>query len=254
MFVLPFTVLQKKAEATARQWLKGRSMLAPSGLAKALVAEPQGIYVPVYLYNAVAYSTYSAQIGENYLETETYTDSEGNVRTRTVTRTEWHHLSGRRAEYAADIVVTASRGLPNAELEAIEPFDLGRLRRYHPALVSGWVVETPSFAPEACVGTAGHEATERIANSLAGFLPGDEQRGGQVSSQLQAACADLLLAPVWVLSARYAEDKPPVRILVNGQTGKLWGDAPLSTLKITLLVVAVIAVLGAMAWVLWLGK
>ncbi|HET6613425.1 MAG TPA: hypothetical protein VFG83_15615 [Kofleriaceae bacterium] len=254
LFVLPFTVVRETAELTARRWLKGRSMWAPSGLAKALIAKPQGIYVPAYLYNAIAYSTYSARIGEEYLDTETYTDSEGNHHTRTVTRTEWHSLTGRRAEYAADIVVTASRGLPNDELQAIEPFNFGLLRRYDPALVSGWVTEAPSFAPHECVSTAGREATERIANSLAGFLPGDKHSDGQVSSQLAEAAAELLLAPVWVMSARYAKDKPPVRILVNGQTGKVAGHAPISWLKVTLTILLLAAFLGAMAWFLWLSR
>jgi len=71
-------------------------------------------------------------------------------RTRTVTKTEWRSLSGERAEYVTDRVVTASRGLPNRDLEAIEPFDLRALGRYEPALLSGWLAEEPSLSASAC--------------------------------------------------------------------------------------------------------
>ena len=54
-----------------------------------LALRRQGIYVPAYLYSAVARSAYTAQIGEDYTETETYTDSDGKTQTRTVTRTDW---------------------------------------------------------------------------------------------------------------------------------------------------------------------
>ena len=45
---------------------------------------------------------------------------------------------------------------------------------------------------------------------------------------------DLVLLPIWTYAVRYAEDRPPIQILVNGQTGRVVGDKPLSTWKIGL--------------------
>ena len=56
--------------------------------------------------------------------------------------------------------------------------------------------------------------------------------------------ADLVLLPLWVFTLRYHPDREPVRLLINGQTGKASGKVPLSAPKITL---AVLLVLGLVA-------
>ncbi|RYE95025.1 MAG: hypothetical protein EOO75_00370, partial [Myxococcales bacterium] len=118
----------------------------------------QGVYVPAYLYAAAAHSTYQVSIGEDYTETEHYTETnakgETEQKTRTVTRTEWCPLAGQHASYVMDVLVTASRGLRNDELEAIEPFDLRQMRRHDDALVAGWMAETPTVSLEQCLQTA----------------------------------------------------------------------------------------------------
>ena len=68
-----------------------------------------------------------------------------------MTKTEWSSLHGRHTEYVPDVIVTASSGLPNDELEQIEPFDLRALRRYDDAIVAGWISEDPSLPQEQCL-------------------------------------------------------------------------------------------------------
>jgi hypothetical protein len=51
-----------------------------------------------------------------------------------------------------------------------------------------------------------------------------------------------------VLAVRYRADKPPVRLVVNGQTGKLFGKAPLSWPKIAITVLFVIAAISGVVW------
>src|SRR5262249_3151292 len=136
-FTLGFLMTKEHATQAVRLWLKSRSVFAASGLPTASIDSIRGIYVPAYLCTAVPKSEYAATIGDNYAEPENYTttDAQGNTRTetRSVTRTEWRELRGVHAGYVMDILVTASRGINNAELEAVEPFDLRALRRYTPA-------------------------------------------------------------------------------------------------------------------------
>ena len=58
------------------------------------------------------------------------------------------------------------------------------------------------------------------------------------------------MLPVWVLAIRYAKDKPLVRLVINGQTGKLWGRSPLSWPKIVASILFAIAVIVAISLVL----
>ena len=256
-FVIGFTVVRERAEQAVQRWVRSRGLFAHGGLKRATVEKVRGVYLPAYLYGAVADSDYTAEIGENYQVTETYTTTDANgkvvTRTRTVTKTEWRELSGEHTCYIVDVLVTASRGIPNDELEAVEPFDLRALRRYSPAVLSGWIAEEPSRSKEECFSMAHDECVEHTGRELASFMPGDHHRDLRYRTTLRSEVIDLVLLPLWVFAARYHENRDPVRILVNGQTGEVHGRVPLSPLKITLFVLLVVAAI-AVVYLLATGR
>jgi hypothetical protein len=244
LFALGFSLTHRAAGERVRGWLRSRHPWTHSGLKRASLQDVRGVYVPAWLYSARAESAYSASIGEDYTETETYTTTENGktvTKTRTVTKTEWRSLSGQHAEYVPDVLVTASRGLPSVEFEALEPFDLRALARFTPALVAGWVAEEPSLGREPCLAQAREEAVALVGRRLEAFLPGDSHRDLRHQTRLHEESLEVCLVPVWVLAARYAPDKPPLRVVVNGQSGAVYGQAPVSWVKVALTVLAVLA-------------
>jgi hypothetical protein len=255
-FVVGFIIDQARALKAVRRWIRSRGLFAHSGLKKATIAKTRAVYLPTYLYGGVAKTAYEADIGEYYWETETYTttDSEGNTvtRTRTVRRTEWRNLRGRHETYVLDVVVTASNGITNEQLASVEPFDLRSLRRYTPAVLSGWIAEEPSLGQEACLQMARAESIELIGAQLSDFMPGDTYSDLRYSTDMHDEVIDLVLLPVWVFAARFAPDKPPVRIILNGQTGKISGRVPRSWKKIVGTVI-IAAAIGVLAYLLISG-
>ena len=244
-FAAGFTVDRARATEAIRSWLRGK-WLAPSGLRRGAAERVQGIYLPAYLYSAVVDIEYSATIGEAYERTKIDPSSK---RLRRVREIEYRDLAGRHASYVTDTVVTASRGLPNAELEAIEPFDLAALVGYTPALLSGWIAEEPSLAREDCLRLAREEVRQRAVGTIEGFLPGDTHRGTSCRTTLRDESADLILLPVWVFALRYHPRKPPVRLVVNGHTAKVWGATPLSWSKLAVIAAAIAALAGLLVLV-----
>lgn len=255
-FVMPFVVAKDAAVAAMNQWKKTRSIFAKSSIKSATITGMRGVYVPAYLYSCVATSSYSAEIGEDYQETETYQTTENGksvTRTRTVTKTEWRSLSGTHARYVTDVVVTASKGVPNRELERVEPFDMRALRKMDESVLPGWIAEEPSLLLAECLELARKEALDEVGESLKKFMPGDHQRGLTWQTWFDREGAELVLVPVWVLAVKYEEGKAAIRVLINGQTGKAGGDAPLSPLKIALAVIAGVLVVGGIATA-WYGR
>ncbi|MBC8068252.1 MAG: hypothetical protein IAG13_07955 [Deltaproteobacteria bacterium] len=252
-FVIGFVIPKEKALERAREWIK-RPMFAPGAFRRAQPSDLRGLYVPAYLYTAVAHADYSAEIGENYTVTETYTttDSKGNAVTRTRTRieTEWRSLQGSWSAYVDDILVTASRGLPDLELDGIEPFDLRTLARFSPKMLAGWIAEDPSIVPGECQQRARAEIEDAIGRRLAAHMPGDKHRSLHYQFRAQHEDLELVMLPVWVLAVRYAKDKPPVRLVLNGQTGQVHGRSPLSWTKIVVLSLIVIAIVVVIALVM----
>jgi hypothetical protein len=255
-FVLTFTGDAAVARRALDRWLGSRNLFADSALRSAKVEDLRGVYVPAYLYSAVANTAYTAQIGENYTETETYTvtDSEGKTRTesRTVTRTEYRPLAGQHVGYVTDVVVSASAGLTNDELERVEPYDLKQLRRFTPSLVSGWLTEEYARAPDECERSSRGEAVERIGLALRRFMPGDSFSDLTWKTAVSWESLDPILVPVWVFAVRYRKDKQPLRIIINGQTSKIAGRVPLSAWKITIAVLVLCAVIAGVI-LLWMG-
>jgi hypothetical protein len=250
-FVVGFVVAHDHAAAAVRDWISSTSIFARSDFKQAAPELTRGVYLPAYLYGAVADSSYTAKIGENYTEIETYTttDSKGNTvtRTRTVTKTEYRSLGGQHSTYIVDVVVTASAGVTNDALETIEPFDLRALRRYEPSLISGWLAEDPSRSKEDCFQLSHDESVTKVEALLHEFMPGDSHSALQFQTNLSREVIDLVLLPVWSFAIRYAEDRPPVQILVNGQTGRVGGNVPISAVKVTIAVLIGLAVVGGFA-------
>ncbi len=243
VFVIGFAVDRNRAGRLMREFI-GRKKLAPSGLKQKAADRVTGVYLPTYLYSATSATTYSASIGEVYYTNEVSRDSKGRTRVKRKRRIEYLGLAGDHAAYLGDVVVTASQGIPNDELEAVEPFDLGGLRRYVPAMVSGWISEEPSLSRDECLQLARSESRKNIAGRLHQFMPGDTHRELAHDTTLGEESIDLVLLPVWVFAIRYDEARPPIRILVNGQTGRVGGAIPTAWGKVVKIAAAVLGLLS----------
>jgi hypothetical protein len=242
-FALGFIVERADAERAVMDWIR-RQRMAPRGL-KADVAERIiGIYLPAYLYSATAQTQYRASIGETYTTLGLEGNDEGRTSIRRQEKTEYRDLAGRHVTHLADILVTASRTLANQEVEAIEPFDFSRLRRFSPALVTGWTAEEPTLSPQESLSLAQAEARERIGHALHRFMPGDAVRSLQCQTELVNESLELVLVPVWVCAVRYRAGKPPIRLLVSGQTGRVGGARLFSWSKLAVLAAVVLALVA----------
>lgn len=254
-FALTFTGDAAWARRRLDAWIGGRTWFADPALRRARVEDLRGVYLPAYLYSAVARSDYTVSIGEHYTETETYTttDDKGNTRTetRTVTRTEYRPLAGQHVGYVTDVIVSASAGLDNATLAAVEPFELRQLRRFTPALVTGWIHEEFSQGADECRRMSRREAVDGIGDRLRAFMPGDGFSDLSWRTAVEWESLDPILVPVWVFAVRYREDRPLLRVVINGQTGQIAGKVPLAWWRITL---AAIAVFGVIAAIIWLAQ
>jgi hypothetical protein len=139
--------------------------------------------------------------------------------------------------------------LPQDQSLRIQPFNLPALKRYEPYFLAGWLAEEYSIAREDALALCQQEFERQEHSNIAAFLPGDTHSGLAASTEFSHVGSDLCLLPIYVLSYRY-KDKV-YRFLLNGQTGKLAGDKPVSgrriaLLVITILVLILIAVLVAM--------
>lgn len=248
-FIIGFAVTADQAREKYFQWLGRNSWLRPGDLPQKAIAEKQrGVYLPFWHFSMRTHSRWSARIGEYWYRTETYTTRDANgktvTRTRRVQETEWFPLSGFYHRYYYGFLVPATRGISLDEARGIQPYQLTALARYRPYYLAGWMAEEYSISMEAAIETSQREFEKRLRREVQRFLPGDTSQSLSISTEYDVTGSDLILVPVHVLSYRYRDRV--FRFLVNGQTGKVVGEKPWSTVKITVLVVVAVAILAAL--------
>lgn len=242
-FVIGFTVTSQQAKEKFFEWLRSNSWLRPGDLADKAIAEKQrGVYLPFWHFSMQAHSHWSANIGEYWYRTETYVtrDSKGRMvtRTRQVRETEWFPLRGQHHRYYYGFLIPATQGISYEEARAIQPYQLSALTRYRPYFLAGWMAEEYSIAMDVAIEQSKAEFQQRQQREILRFLPGDTSSGLSVNTEFEVTGSDLVLLPVHVLSYRY-QDRV-FRFLVNGQTGKVVGEKPYSTKRITALVIVLL--------------
>jgi len=244
--LLPFGITKQVANERFAVWLKSL-WFRPNDLARmGRVEEMGGVYVPYWSFDSGVRSQWSAERGWYYYETETYeeTDANGNrsTQTRQVQRTRWEPASGYRQDFYQDVLVCAGKGLPEALAAKFVSFDMAKLVPYRPDFLAGWRAE--SYALELLPGWQVGQGI--IASSqdrrCAGDIGGDTSRGLSVSNLFEQTAFKHVLLPVWIAAYRY---KGKVyRFLVNGQTGEIVGNAPLSIPKVAALVLFILALIA----------
>ncbi len=226
-----------RAETLFREWLRSLWFRPNALRSGSAVADMRGLLVPYWTFDAHADSDWTAEAGYHY-----YVTVGSGKNRRTERRTRWEPASGRRRDFYDDYLVCASRGLDAGLVARIEPFDLKGLVPYREEYLAGWAAE--SYVLD--VGEAWGVAEIRIRDSqvarCGGDVPGDTHRGLSVRTALSGKKYRHALLPVWVAAYRFRGKA--FRFLVNGQTGEVQGEAPLSWVKIGLVVLAAAAVIA----------
>lgn len=237
-FVIGFAITPEQALEKFKQWITRNNWFNPGDLSLSKIADKQrGVYLPFWSFPMLAESRWSARVGEHWQRTETYTayeDGKSVTKTRTVTETEWWPLSGRHHRFYAGYLVTGSKGLPQSQALRIMPFNLPALKRYEPYFLAGWICEEYSIDRETAERMCREYYEQQERANITAFLPGDTSANLQVDTNFSNVSSDLCLLPVYILSYRYEEKL--YRFLVNGQTGKIAGDKPISWQRIAIAV------------------
>lgn len=241
--VVPFAVNFERAKGLWRTWL-GKGLFRPKKLLDLATGEQlTGVYVPHWTYDARAWSRWTAEAGYHY----TVTVGSGQ-NARQETRTRWESASGERTDAFDDILVCASKSLDDRLMDEAKPFDLDRAEPYRSEFLSGFAAEEYTLDLPDGWDRARQWASDVQTRRCSGDVPGDTQRSLRVWTQYGDVTWKHLLVPLWIASYRWKGKT--FRFMVNGQTGKVVGTAPVSIIKvgIAIVLVAALVVGGVLLW------
>jgi DNA-directed RNA polymerase subunit RPC12/RpoP len=238
--VVPFAVDRAAAEERFRAWVRSLWFRPNALRSRHALDEMRGVLVPFWTFDARAASDWTAQAGHFYVVP--VPQGKG---VRMETRIRWEPAAGSRADLHDDLLVCASGGLDAALVRKIEPFDLAALVPFRAEYLAGWAAESYAVDVRDAWGIAERRILAEQEARCAGDVPGDTHADLRVATRLSGRRYRHALLPVWVAAYRFRGK--PWRFLVNGQTGEVQGEAPLSWVKMGLLVLGVLAAAAVIA-------
>lgn len=217
-YIIPFRLDKAAAKVALKKHYKGKFLLPKAFSAGNHIEELKGLYVPFWLYDA------EADADCTFEATRSHSHTEGDER---VTVTE--HYSVHRAGTVAfeRIPADGSKKMPDDYMDSIEPFDYGELKPFSTAYLPGYLAdkydvsaqENAPRADERCK----NSAVELMRNDVTGY---DSVMPCTSNVWLARGSVHYALLPVWTLLTKW--NGKDYLFMMNGQTGKLVGDLPVS--------------------------
>jgi hypothetical protein len=200
------------------------------------------MYIPYWTYDSDTISRYKGQRGDDYSTTESYTEND-KTKTRTVTKTRWTSVSGTLKLFFDDVLVIASKSLPQKKTNKLEPWDLENLIPFDEKFLSGFRTETYRIGLKDGFDVAKIKMDPKIREAINHQIGGDHQKITSLTTAYSNITFKHTLLPIWISAYRFKNKV--YRFIVNGRTGKVQGERPWCWWKIALLVIAILGAIGA---------
>ena len=243
-YIIPFRKDKAAAMEALKNHYRGKIFLPKLFSSQNHIEEIKGIYVPFWLFNAEADGTM------HFHGTRSHTHREGSYE---VTVTEHYNIT--RSGYAPfeKIPVDGSSKMPDAHMDSIEPFDYSEMTEFSTAYLPGYLADKYDVS----AGESAPRADERCRESMQEMLQRDVIGYESVTVtgsdiRLRRGTVNYALLPVWLLNTKW-KDKNYL-FAMNGQTGKLIGDLPVSRARYWGLFAAIFAAVFILLNVLGVGK
>lgn len=235
--VIPFKMSKEAAVEALKAHYKGKPLLPGRFATENHLQEIKGVYVPFWLFSG------GAQADVTFSASRSRTVTTANEQ---ITTTDHYQVRRAGSLEFCQIPADASTKMPDAHMDAIEPYDYGELQPFSMAYLPGFLADKYDVEPDA----SEPRIRERCRNSAIAAMEADVTGYDCCSVQNARVDVDLgeakyALLPVWLLSTKW-QDKNYL-FAMNGQTGKLVGDLPVSKGKLALWFLGLLALLSGLS-------
>ncbi|MBK9272460.1 MAG: hypothetical protein IPM48_12785 [Saprospiraceae bacterium] len=243
--IIPFYLGKKEAENKFSDWIK-QGWFHPSKLKDAASLDALvGIYTPFWTFDFQVYAEWCGEAGYYYTE---YHNAYVNGKwvTKPVTKVRWVYRSGTLNHFFDDILIAASDMIDPKFRSKIAGYRLNEMVNFDTRFMMGWQSELYNQNIQSCYELAERQVMEQVRHMCSGQLGGNTQRNLHVTTQLSQQTYKHVYLPLWISAYKY--QGKVYKILINGQTGKVYGDKPWSWIKIGLLIFLFLALVFTIWW------
>jgi len=227
--VIPFQITKEQCKQAYVKEVRRHLFVSRKYRNPELIESFRGIYMPYWSFECKQQTPYKVQ------GTET-DDVEGETYRIKRTYNQWYETDYAISGFSHD----ASSSFDDHTSERIAPYDDEGIEAFHPGYLSGFYAEIGDMDQE----TYARYAQEVCQDFAAGQVPYSMTRAEARAIKTDVTSLTNVLYPVWFMSYR-RKDKISYAA-VNGQTGKVSADLPLSPLRIVAAAIAIAAALFAL--------
>lgn len=219
--LIPFRLTQEEARDIYKEWIGKRRFVPDEFKGKREIDKITGIYAPFWLFDCQVEGVID---GEGTMVSSW---SDGEYR---YTNTKYYRVFRRgNAEYHK-VPVDASKKLDDKFMHLIEPYNYEDLKDFSMQYMSGFMAEKYDVeaweAREVLKERVENYFQERLKNTVDGYATYSTKSS---DVNISNANQDYSMLPIYLLINKY-KGKEHV-FMVNGQTGKVVGDTPISVKK-----------------------
>ena len=239
-FIIPFKLSKEDAVRALKKHYKGKIFLPKRFTLENHVQEIQGIYVPFWMFDG------EAEGDAHYEATRSHTYRSGDYE---ITETEHYDVYRAGMVNFEKIPVDASSKMPDDHMDSIEPYDYQELKPFSTAYLPGFLADKFDVTVEQCRQRADQRCEGTLSSALRNTVTGYHTCTLiHDSVNLKRGKVHYALMPVWMLNTKWKGKD--FLFAMNGQTGKLVGDLPVSWGRFWSLFAARVAPLSVLGTVL----
>lgn len=236
-YMIPFKFSRDAAEAAFVKWA-GKGRWTPFGfVSKKNIAKLTGLYVPFWLFDIEA-DIHAAGTAKKVtcVGDKRITDTYSFERTG---KAVWNFVP-----------LDGETRISDELMEAIEPYDFRGLIPYDYRYLPGFYADRYDQSPEDLATRATERGVKGMSQLIRKSLMGkyDEHTIKENRSKLEKMEANYALLPVWFLSYQYHNKN--YYFAMNGQTGEVAGELPVSPVKRVMLFFVLLGIFAVVARIL----
>lgn len=217
--VIPFSIDKDAAVRAVKAHFRRKPLLPRSFMATHKLGRIQGVYVPFWLFDADV----QGDVDLDGTTVRHYSDSNYNY-----TETKHYLVQVSGSMRFSRMPVDGSAKMDDDLMDALEPFDYSGIKPFDAAYLSGFLADRFDEDPDNSLPRASDRMKTSASDTLRMQADGDYDSLTVKRSRfnLSNTSVQYVLLPVYLLNLEFQKKK--YRFAVNGQTGKVVGELPIS--------------------------
>lgn len=219
--IIPFKVTKAAASEKLLAIMSKRPFMPSIFKQRVKEGEFHGLYVPYWLFDA----TLDSHITGTGKKVTRWEDSDYEY-----TKTDIYDVVRAGVIRYNGVPADGSQRLEDREMQCIEPFDYGEMKSFDMGYLSGHFAEGYDVGSEDAFGTAYNRMTAATESALISTTDYSSFSTTSRDHKYSDTETRYAMMPVWIYSVKYGEKI--YRFLINGQSGKITGNLPVSVGKV----------------------